>query len=84
MLHFYTSLAFSLKNSDTFLRECSSEFKELVNQIKRKQFFVSNTTLQKQVCYAMKKVSTMVVNHHKMSYPVNKTMNKKLDFLPKA
>jgi hypothetical protein len=36
MSHLYTSLAFSLKNNDTFLRESSSEFRSLINQIRKK------------------------------------------------
>ena len=71
MSHLYTSLAFSLKNNDTFLRESSSEFRSLINQIRKKQFIASNVTLQKEVCYAMK-VAAKMVNHHKMTYPVMK------------
>ncbi len=55
----------------------------LVNQIKRKQYVVSNSTLQKEVCYAMKMAAKMV-NHHKMKYPVNETMREELNFLQKA
>ena len=40
-------------------------------------------TLQKEVCYAMKMTSKMV-NHHKMTYPVNETMKEYIDFLLKA
>ncbi len=83
MLYLYTYLAYSLKNNDAFLRESSNEFIALVNQIKRKQFIASNAALQKKVCYAMKKVAKMV-NHHKMTYPVNETMREELNFLQKA
>jgi hypothetical protein len=58
-------LVFSLKNNEVFLRESSSEFTWLINQIRRKQFIASNETLQKEVCYAMKKAAKML-NHHKM------------------
>jgi hypothetical protein len=76
----YTSLAFSLKNNDAFLRESSNKFKSLVYQTKWKQFFASNATLQKKVCYTMKKAAKMV-DHHKMTYPVNEMMRKELNFL---
>ena len=83
MSYLYTSLTFSLKNNEAFLRESSSEFRSLINQIRRKQFIASNTTLQKEVCYAMKMASKMV-NHHKMTYRVNKTMKEEINFLLKA
>ncbi len=38
MSHLYTSLAYSLKNNKQLLEECSSKFKDLVKQIKRKSF----------------------------------------------
>ena len=65
------------------MRESSSEFRSLINQIRRKQFIASNTTLQKEVCYAMKMASKMV-NHHKMTYRVNKTMKEEINFLLKT
>ena len=83
MSHLYSSSAFSLKNNDAFLRESSSEFRSLINQIRKKQFIASNATLQKEVCYAMK-VAAKMVYHHKMMYPVNETMREELDFLQKA
>jgi hypothetical protein len=55
------------------MRESSSKFKALINKIRRKQFIVSNATLQKEVCYAIKMAAKMV-NHHKMTYPVNEMM----------
>jgi hypothetical protein len=60
MSHLYTSSAFSLKSNNTLLQESSSEFKALINQIRRKQFIASNATLQKEVCYAMKMAAKMV------------------------
>jgi hypothetical protein len=83
MSHLYTSLAFSLKSNDTLLQESSSEFKALINQIRKKQFIASNATLQREVCYAMKMAAKMV-NHHKMTYPVNETMREELNFLQRA
>jgi hypothetical protein len=83
MSHLYTSLAFSLKSNDTLLRESSSEFKALIHQIRQKQFIASNAILQREVCYAMKMAAKMV-NHHKMTYPVNETMSEELNFLQRA
>ena len=39
MSHFYTSLAYALKNNKMLLKRCSKEFRELINQIERKHFF---------------------------------------------
>ncbi len=39
MSHFYTSLAYALKNNKMLLKRCSKEFRELINQIEQKHFF---------------------------------------------
>ncbi len=39
MSHLYASLAYMLKNNKKLLKNCSKEFRELIDQIEQKQFF---------------------------------------------
>ncbi len=57
MSHLYTSLAYVLKNNKKLLKNCSKEFRELINQIKQKQFFGKQTDLQCNVNSVMKRAA---------------------------
>jgi hypothetical protein len=73
MLHLYTSLVSSLKKNKEFLTKSSPGFRELCVQINKKQFNIDHSTLQKEVCYAIKQAAK-TNNHHKIVYKFNKTM----------
>ncbi len=81
--HLYTSLAYALKNNKKLLEDYSQEFRDLVDQIERKQFFGKQSDLQRNVNFAIKKAAKMV-NKHKHLYLVNSTMRDELNFLSKA
>ncbi len=81
--HLYTSLGYTLKNNKKLLETCSQEFRDLINQIKRKQFFGRQSDLQRNVNFAIKKAAKMV-NKHRHLYLVNGTMRDELNFLSKA
>jgi hypothetical protein len=83
MSHLYTSVAYALKNNKKLLEDCSQEFRDLVDQIERKQFFGNQLDLQRNVNFAIKKTAKMV-NKHKHLYLVNSTMRDKLNFLSEA
>ncbi len=55
MSHFYTSLAYALKNNKTLLKNCSQEFRNLIHQMERKQFFGRQSDLQHNINFAIKK-----------------------------
>jgi hypothetical protein len=83
MSHLYTSLAYVLKNNKKLLRNCSKEFRELINQIEQKHFFGKQTDLQCNVNFVMKRAAKMVNNFgHK--YLINHTMREELNFVSKA
>jgi hypothetical protein len=83
MSHLYTSLASALKKKEEFLTKSSPGFRELCVQINKKQFNIDHSTLQKEVCYAMKQAAKMI-NHHKIVYQVNKTMWEELNLFAQA
>jgi hypothetical protein len=80
MSHLYTSLAYSLKNNKQLLEECSSEFKDLVKQIKRKSFICKPSNLPRHINFAMKRAARKVNRHYQL-YPVNQTMREELSFI---
>ncbi len=47
MSHLYTSLAYAMKSNKKLLETCSQELRDLINQIKRKQFFGRQSDLQR-------------------------------------
>jgi hypothetical protein len=49
----------------------------------KKQFKIDHSILQKEVCYAMKHAEKMI-NHHKIVYQVNKTMQEELNLFTQA
>ncbi len=51
MSHLYTSLAYALMNNKKLLKNCSNEFRELINQIEKKHFFGKQTDLQCNVIF---------------------------------
>jgi hypothetical protein len=73
MSHLYTSLAYSLKNNKQLLENCSSKFKDLIKQIKRKSFICKPSNLQRHINFAMKRAAKKVNRHYQL-YPVNQTM----------
>jgi hypothetical protein len=83
MSHLYTSLAFSLKNNKQLLEECSSSFRDLVKQIKRKSFICKPSDLQHHINFAMKSAARRV-NWHNQLHPVNQTMREELTFIASA
>jgi hypothetical protein len=80
MSHLYTSLAYSLKNNKQLLEECSSKFKDLVKQIKRKSFICKPSNLQHHINFAIKRAARKV-NWHYQLYPMNQTMREELSFI---
>ena len=83
MSHFYTSLAYALKNNKKLLKNCSKEFRELINQIEQKHFFGNQTDLQCNVNFVMKRAAKMV-NNFWHTYLVNRTMREEMNFISKA
>ncbi len=77
MSHLYTSLAFSLKNNKQLLEKCSSGFRDLAKQIKRKSFICKPSNLQSHINFGMKSAARRV-NCHNHYYPVNQTMREEL------
>jgi hypothetical protein len=64
MSHLYTSLAYSLKNNKQLLEECSSKFKDLVKQIKRKSFICNPSDFQCHINFAMRRAARKVNRHY--------------------
>jgi hypothetical protein len=62
MSHLNTSLVYTLKNNKKLLKNCSKEFRELINQIEQKHFFGNQTDLQCNVNFVMKRAAKMVNN----------------------
>ena len=83
MSHLYTSLAFALKSNTELLSRSSNGFKELVNQIKTKNFSGNQSDHQRHIKFAMKEASRMI-NKHKHKYLVNATMHEELNFISDA
>jgi hypothetical protein len=83
MSHLYTSLAYALKNNKKILKNCSQNFRDLINQMERKQFFGRQSDLQHNINFAIKKAAKMV-NKHSHLYLVNGTMCNELNFLSEA
>ena len=83
MSHLYTSLAFALKSNTELLSRSSNGFKELVNQIKTKNFSGKQSDHRRHIKFAMKEASRMI-NKHKHSYLVNETMREELTFISDA
>ena len=83
MSHLYTSLAFALKSNTELLNRSSLGFRELVNQIKTKNFSGNQSDHQRHIKFAMKEASRMI-NKHKHKYLVNETMREELNFISDA
>ena len=83
MLHLYTSLASASKKNKELLTKSSPGFRELCVQINKKQFNIDHSTLQKEVCYAIKQAAK-TNNHHKIVYKFNKTMWEELNLFAQA
>ena len=83
MSHLYTSLAFAFKSNAELLSRSSVGFKELVNQIKTKNFSGNQSDHQRHIKFAMKEASRMI-NKHKHKYLVNETMREELNFISDA
>jgi hypothetical protein len=83
MSHLYTSLAFALKSNTELLSRSSNGFKELVNQIKTKNFSGNQSDHQRHIKFAMKEASRMI-NKHSHKYLVNATMREELNFISDA
>jgi hypothetical protein len=79
MSHLYTSLAFALKSNTKLLKESSSGFQDLVNQISTKNFSGKQSDHQRHIKFAMKKAARMITGH-KHNYRVNPTMQDELNF----
>jgi hypothetical protein len=83
MSHLYTSLAFALRKNKEFLTKSLPGFRSLCAQIKKKQFNIDHSILQREVCYAMKQAAKMV-KYHKVIYQVNETMQEELNLFAHA
>jgi hypothetical protein len=83
MSHLYTSLAHMLKNNKKLLKICLKKFRDLISQIKQKQFFGKQTDLQQNVNFVFKRAAKMVnIFGHK--YLVNCTIREELNFISEA
>ena len=80
MSHVYTSLAFAFKQNKSLLRQCSSEFCNIVMRIEWKQFAGNQYEYAKELIFALKTASKMV-NSHSHIYIINKTMREELCFI---
>ena len=83
MSHLYTSLAYTLENNKKLLKNCPQEFRDLIDQMERKQLFGRQLDLQGNINFAIKKAAKMV-NKHRHLYLVNGTMRNEFNFLSKA
>jgi hypothetical protein len=75
--------AFALKSNTKLLSRSSNGFRELVNQIKTKNFSGNQSDHQRHIKFAMKEASRMI-NKHKHKYLVNATMREELNFISDA
>ena len=57
MSHVYTSLAFALKQNESLLRQCSSEFRNIITRIKRKQLAGNQYEFAKELNVVLKTAS---------------------------
>jgi hypothetical protein len=80
MSHLYTSLAFALKSNTELLKESSSGFQDLVNQISTKNFSGKQSDHQLHIKFAMKKAAKMITRHNH-NYRVNPIMREELNFI---
>ena len=79
MSHLYMSLAFALKSNTELLKESSSGFWDLVNQITTKNFSSKQSDHKCYTKFAMKKASKMITRYNH-NYHVNPTMREELNF----
>ena len=80
MSHMYTSLAFALQKNTNFLNETSEDFRELVRQIRMKDFHGTPGSMAKQLNFAMK-LAAKKVHSFGMSHPYNETLHAEIKFL---
>jgi hypothetical protein len=83
MSHIYTSRAFALKQNKELLLACSPKFREIVENIKRKQFSGNQSEFARELNFALKTAAKMV-NHFKQIYIINETMRAEIDFIRQA
>ena len=81
--HLYTSIVFALQRNKKLLEECSHEFRELVGQIRRKEFKGSPGSVAKQLNFAIKKASQMA-HRCPYTYKINETMREEIEFFRQA
>jgi hypothetical protein len=83
MSHIYTSSAFALKQNKELLLACSPKFREIIGNIKQKQFSGNQSEFARELNFALNTAAKMV-NHFKQVYVINKTMRAEIDFIRQA
>ena len=83
MSQLYTSLAFALKSNTELLEKTSKGFRDLVKQIKTKNFSCKPSDQQHHIKFAMKKAAK-IINKNSHLYLVNPTMQDELNFISHA
>lgn len=81
--HMYTSITFALSKNKQLLNESSKEFKQLVHQIKTKQYkrnVNQQNNVAKQINFAMKKAAQMI-HQFPYRYHINETLAGELKFM---
>jgi hypothetical protein len=83
MSHFYTSLAFALKQNELFLHKCLPKFCEIICKIEKKQFTGDQLEFAKELNFAFKTASKMINSHTQVDI-INETMHEELKFIRQA
>ena len=81
--HLYTSLAFALSQNKMLLEKCSKEFKQIIKQIRTKDFRGSPGSVAKQIRFAMKTAAQMTHRCH-FTYLINASMRDEIEFIRQA
>jgi len=83
MSHLYSSVAYALQQNKQFLQSSSTEFKNIVREIKSKQYKQRTSALSKEINFALKKAAKMIHNC-KREFNINQSMRQEIDWFRQA
>ena len=79
MSHLYSSTAFALQQNKIFLQSSSTEFKNIVNEIKSKQYRQKTSELAKEINFALKRAAKMI-HQCKKEFNINASMREEIEW----
>lgn len=82
MSHMYTSIAYALKMNRRYLEEASDEFKEILNNIEKKNYAKKDDSA-KHINFALKQLARSI-NHCEQEYVIPSTMKAEIKFFAEA